>query len=398
MLTDEELEQLLSRGESDLIEFTESAGKHVSDKIRQAICAFANDLARHGKPGVVIVGLRDDGTCAEIAIDDELLKRLAGFRDEGKILPFPVMTVEKRSLNGCEVALVIVEPAVNPPVKVDGRIWVRVGPTCRTASSADENLLLEKRRWNLLEPDAQPVPGAKLDELDLVRFRIEYLPSAVSPQVIEENSRTLEQQLMGQGFVFRDGTTPTRTGLLVVGIEPRRWMSGAYVQFRRVAGQDNADDTIDQEEIGGTVLDQVRRTEDILDINIKEALVIKDDRHQLRPTYPIEALRQIIRNAVLHRTYDASNNPVRVTWYDDRLEVQSPGGPYGSVTVENFGKPGVTDYRNPTLASAMKNLGLVERFGAGMGIIRRRLRENGNPEPELKPDQHFVLVTVRPVP
>lgn len=398
MVTDEELEQLVSRGESDLIEFTERAGSHISDKIRQAICAFANDLARHGKPGVVIVGLRDNGTCAGIAIDDELLTRLAGFRDEGKIQPLPVMTVEKRTLNGCEVALVIVEPAVNPPVSVDGRVWVRVGPTCRTASSADEHHLREKKRWNVLPPDAQPVPGANLDELDLVRFRIEYLPSAVSPQVIEENNRPLEQQLMGQGFVFGDERTPTRVGLLVVGIEPRRWMHGAYIQFRRVAGRDNADDTIDQEEIGGAILDQVRRTEEILDVNIKEALVIKGDRHQLRPTYPLDALKQIIRNAVLHRTYDASNSPVRVTWYDDRLEVQSPGGPYGSVTVDNFGKPGVTDYRNPTLASAMKNLGLVERFGAGMGIIRRRLSENGNPEAEFRPDQHFVLVTVRPVP
>lgn len=398
MITDEELEKLLYRGESDLIEFTESAGKHVSDKIRQAICAFANDLARHGKPGVVIVGLRDDGSCADIRIDDDLLKRLAGFRDEGKIQPFPVMTVERRTIRSCDVAVIIVEPSNNPPVRVDGRTWVRVGPTCRTASSADEHHLLEKKVWSVLEPDAQPVPGASLDELDLVRFRIEYLPSAVSPQVIEENNRPLKQQLMGQGLVFRDGTTPTRTGLLVIGIEPRRWIPGAYVQFRRVNGRDNADDTIDQEEIGGTVLDQVRRTEEILDINIRAPLVITGDRHQSRPTYPLEALKQVIRNAVLHRTYDASNTPIRVTWYDDRLEVQSPGGPYGSVTIDNFGNPGVTDYRNPTLASAMKNLGLVERFGVGMGIIRRRLKENGNPEPEFRPDDHFVLVTVRPAP
>ena len=87
-------------------------------------------------------------------------------------------------------------------------------------------------------------------------------------------------------------------------------MPGAYVQFRRVAGSDLIDDTIDQEEIGGTILDQVQRTEEVLDINIREALFMGTVRHEVRPTYPIDALRQAVRNALLHRTYDASNAPV----------------------------------------------------------------------------------------
>ncbi len=396
MLNDQEIEELFIAGESDRLELTESAGKHVTDKLREVICAFANDLAGHGKPGVVVVGMRDDGSCAHLAIDDVLLKRLAGLRDEGKILPFPVMTVEKRTLRGCEVAAVIVAPSDNSPVKVDGRIWVRVGPTCRSASAPEEHRLLEKRRWGVLPPDAQPVHGAERNELDLRRFQIEYLPSAVAADVIAENERPLEDQLKAQRFVFRDGT-PTRTGLLVVGIEPRRWIPGAYIQFRRVAGSDLTDDTIDQEEIGGTILDQVRRAEEILEVNIRERLVIGGARHELRPDYPAKALQQVVRNAVLHRTYDASNAPVYITWYEDRLEIQSPGGPYGNVTVDNFGT-GVTDYRNPTLANAMKDLGLVERFGIGIGLIRRLFKENGNPAPDFNIQPQNVLVTLRPRP
>lgn len=396
MLTDPELEALLAAGESERVECKESLD-HNTDRIRQAICAFANDLPGHQKPGVVFIGIRDDASCAGLTIDDSVLRRLAGLRDEGKILPFPSMSVEKRTVNGCEVAVVFVSPSENPPVKLDGRVWVRVGPRRGTASPADEHRLLEKRRWGLLPPDAQPVVGAALDELDLRRFQIEYLPSAVSPKVVEENQRSVEEQLKAHRFLFQDGT-PTRTGLLITGIEPRRWIPGAYVQFRRVAGPDLADDTIDQEEIGGTILDQVRRTEEILDVNIREALVIAGDRHEVRPTYPLNAVRQVVRNALLHRTYEASNAPVYVTWYEDRLEVQSPGGPFGNVTAENFGAPGITDYRNPTLANAMKDLGLVERFGAGMGIIRRCLRENGNPEPAFSVELNFVLVTLRPVP
>ncbi len=394
MLTDNCLEALLAVGESDRVEFKESVS---TDRIRQAICAFANDLPNHRRDGVIFVGIKDDGGCANLPVDDSVLKRLAGLRDEGKILPFPSMRVEKRTINGCDVAVVIVSPSDNPPVKVDGRIWVRVGPTRRTASPEEEHRLLEKRRWGALPPDAQPVRGAEIDELDLRRFRLEYLPSAVSPEVIEENDRETIEQLKAHRLVFQDGT-PTLTGLLILGIEPRRWVPGAYIQFRRVAGVELTGDTIDQEEIGGAILDQVRRAEEILEVNVREALVIADKRHEVRPTYPLDALRQVVRNAVLHRTYDASNAPVRVTWYEDRLEIQSPGGPYGQVTAENFGSEDITDYRNPTLANAMKDLGLVERFGVGMGIIRRRLKENRNPPAEFAVEPNFVLVILRPRP
>jgi len=78
-----------------------------------------------------------------------------------------------------------------------------------------------------------------------------------------------------------------------------------------------------------------------------------------------------VRNAYMHRSYEATNAPVRVYWFSDRIEIHNPGGPFGSVTVENFGQPGVTDYRNPNLAEALRALGYVQRFGAGIAIARK---------------------------
>jgi len=87
----------------------------------------------------------------------------------------------------------------------------------------------------------------------------------------------------------------------------------------------------------------------------------------------MEALRQLTRNALMHRSYEATNAPVRVYWFDDRIEIHNPGGPFGGVTPENFGQPGVTDYRNPNLAEALHALGYVQRFGAGIAIARKAL-------------------------
>jgi ATP-dependent DNA helicase RecG len=111
--------------------------------------------------------------------------------------------------------------------------------------------------------------------------------------------------------------------------------------------------------------------------------------------YPRVALQQLIRNAVMHRTYENTNAPARVYWFDDRIEISNPGGPFGTVTRENFGRPGVTDYRNPNLADAMRVMGFVQRFGIGIQTARMELKRNGNPDLEFQIEPMAVLATVR---
>ena len=109
------------------------------------------------------------------------------------------------------------------------------------------------------------------------------------------------------------------------------------------------------------------------------------------------ALQQLVRNAVMHRTYEGTNAPVQVYWFDDRVEIGSPGGPYGSVNVENFGEPGVVDYRNPILAEAMRVLSLVQRYGFGIPAARQALQNNGQQDPEfhVEPDRVRCIVRAR---
>ena len=97
----------------------------------------------------------------------------------------------------------------------------------------------------------------------------------------------------------------------------------------------------------------------------------------------------------MHRTYEATNAPVRVNWFSDRIEIISPGGPYGAVNVDNFGQPGLTDYRNPNLADAMKTLDFVQRFGTGIPTAQRLLRESGHPELELTAQGNYVIAVIK---
>ena len=119
------------------------------------------------------------------------------------------------------------------------------------------------------------------------------------------------------------------------------------------------------------------------------------DREIRRPDYPLVALQQIVRNAVMYRLYEGTNAPVRVYWYSDRVEIISPGGPFGQVTPENFGRAGVNDYRNPHLAEAMRCLGYAQHFGVGIQIARDALARNGNPPLEFRVDSRTVVATIR---
>jgi ATP-dependent DNA helicase RecG len=199
MLTDTELKERMIGLESERVERKASIAE--GDKIRQAICAFANDLPNSGLPGTIFVGVNDNGTCSNLSITDELLRALADMRSDGNILPVPMMSVEKKILDGCEVAVVEVQPSYNTPVRYKGRIWIRVGPRRAIASSEEERMLVEKRLTGNLTFDQNPVIGTTIEDLELDFFKQTYLPSAVAADVLAQNQRTVEQQLASLGFL-----------------------------------------------------------------------------------------------------------------------------------------------------------------------------------------------------
>ncbi|MDQ1283037.1 MAG: ATP-dependent helicase RecG [Euryarchaeota archaeon] len=389
----QELHLMLIDLESDLIE--RKASLSDPDRVRQAICAYANDLPDHRKPGVIFIGANDDGSCAGLTVTDELLLRLSHMRDDGKIQPIPSITVGKNVINKCEMAVIVVKPSLAPPIRFNGVTWIRVGPRRAIATPEEEKILSERRRSRDLPFDLQPVPSARVEELDLDLFEREYLKLAIAPQVLEQNTRSTKDKLKALRFLTPD-EQPTVLGILVIGKEIQDYIPGAYVQFLRLEGMKLTDPIRDQKVIAGPLRQLLMRIDDVIEANNSIYTYVTSERVEIRrPEYPLAALQQLVRNAILHRTYEGTNSPVRIYWFSDRIEIHSPGGPFGQVTKENFGQPGVTDYRNPHLAEAMRVLGYVQRFGIGIEIARKLLEENGNPPPTFDVERNFILVTVR---
>lgn len=394
--TDQELESLLDDLESDRAERKEAWAGNAQHKVREAVCAFANDLPGHGLPGVVFIGAKDNGTPSGKPVDDQLLLTLADIKTDGKIVPPPTLIVEKRLLKGSEMAVLTVMPADVPPVRLEGRIWIRTGPRRDKASAQDERILNERRRHKDLPFDVHPIPACNLSELNRTLFEGEYLGQAFAPDVLEANERTMEQRLAACRMITTvDSPTPTVLGILVLGNSPRSWLPGAYIQFLRVKGTQWGDPIADEEDIDGPLSQMLRRLDDKLKAHVMTSVDFTSQTTEKRSSsYPLAALQQIARNAVMHRTYEHTYSPVRVYWFDDRIEIHSPGGPFGVVTRQNFGRPGFTDYRNPHIAEAMKVLGFVQKFGMGIATAQKALRENGNPPATFQVEDNFVTTTL----
>jgi len=236
-----------------------------------------------------------------------------------------------------------------------------------------------------------------LNDLSRSTFESEYLPGAFSADVLEANQRSYEERLSACRMIESvESPVPTVLGAMVIGQRPRDLIPCDYVQFLRLDGVQLDAPIMDEAVIDGRMSEILMRLDDKLKAHISTRLdLTSTDIEHRSVDYPLPALQQLVRNAIMHRTYETTHAPVRIHWFNERIEILNPGGAYGLVNQSNFGMPGITDYRNPHLAEAMKVLGYVQRFGVGIATAQRLLAENGNPPPEFEVTDTHVLVTVR---
>ncbi|MCO5271417.1 MAG: putative DNA binding domain-containing protein [Cyclobacteriaceae bacterium] len=370
---------LIADLESDRIERTIS---FVEKKLAPAVCAFSNDFPNYKKSGYLLLGVNDDGTIAGLTIGDEDLQKIGNVKSNGNVLPQPSLVVSPVfSLEGGDVVVVEVSPSHYPPVRYDGRCWIRVGPRKSVASIEEERILTERRASYAKTYDLVPALGATLEDISLEHFKVNYLPIAIDKDILQENGRTLEEQLASLRFFDLKNQCPTNAGILLFGLNPEFYFPGAYIQYIKFDGEQMTDDVSFEKKFSGALATELS----VLDGFIKSNIIkgkpkrMESMQEQTITNYPYWALRELVMNAIMHRNYE-SNSPVYLYEFVNRIEIVNPGGLYGEVTPQNF--PNASDYRNVVLAEALKVLGYVNRFNYGIQRAKEELIKNGNGEPK----------------
>lgn len=379
MTTEEKIWTLIGDLESDRIERTTSFRE---DKLGPAVCSFSNDFPNHRQPGYILLGVNDDGSIAGIKIDDEELQKIGNIKSNGNVLPQPSITVSPVfRLEGGDVVVVEVLPSKYPPVRYDGRCWIRVGPRKSKASIEEERILTERRVSYAKTYDLVPALGSTIKDISIELFKMNYLPSAVDKDTLFENGRNVEEQLASLRFYDTKEKSPTNAGILLFGLNPEFYLPGAYIQYIKFSGEEMMSDVEFEKKFSGALMTELRLLDDFIKGNIVKERPVKKDSFQEDTVrnYPYWALRELVMNAVMHRSYE-SNAPIYIYEFVNRIEIINSGGLFGEATPQNF--PNASDYRNVVLAEAMKVLGFVNRFNYGVKRSKEELVKNGNGEPD----------------
>jgi ATP-dependent DNA helicase RecG len=252
--------------------------------------------------------------------------------------------------------------------------------------------------------DLRPCRDATLDDLDpaLIEGYRQVLGQRrpVSPQ----QGRSLEQFLARAGGVVEEGGQfrPTLTGMLFFGKEPQRFYPSFAITFLHFAGTSTARSDpdaplyLDNREFRGTLpamIEAARAT--IFDKLGKQARVNGFVRYEVTD-YPELAYREAIVNAVAHRDYELEGSFIQVRLFADRLEVQSPGGLGGNLTVDNIVYEQYT--RNPHIMRLLEDFGYVEQRGLGIDQMIRAMSDAGHEPPSFESRGTSFWVTLKAIP
>ena len=375
MITKDEIQALLHSTETYRVERTTSTGD--MDKFQEAICAFANDLPNSRKKGYLILGAYDNGTLSGLKVTDDLLKKIAAIRSNGNILPIPVMSVDRYQFPEGDLLVAEVSPSDLPPVRYRGRTFIRIGPRRDIATEAEERILAERRMSFMATFDTMPCLAAKLSDINTDLLRTKYLTPLLGNELVESDTRSIEEQMAAVGMYDTEHQCPTYAAVVLFGHKTRRYMPGLYVQYVRFKGEDVTSEVENEMQLEGNYCELLPRLESLLELSVikKKPVFVSILREEMVSNYPYTAIRELLLNACMHRDMQ-SNTPLRFYEFANHLEILNAGGLYGNARPENF--PGVNDYRNPLVASAMKTMGYVNMFNRGVGQVQTDLKENGN--------------------
>lgn len=252
-----------------------------------------------------------------------------------------------------------------------------------------------------LQWDEQVVNEASVSDLE-PELLTGYLASqkAIRPKSFMHG----EQQAMQHLRLTKQGV-PTLAALLVFGVYPQEFYPRLTVTFALFPGTSKGEVTqgarlLDSRTFGGTVSELVEQVTQTVKANMRTAGFIDGAYRKELPDYPPVAVREAIVNALMHRDYspEALGTQIQVNMFIDRLEITSPGGLYGAVTIDTLGSIGVSSTRNQRLSTFMESTALpggalAENRGTGIQVIQHALKDALMPPAEMRNDlTQFTIV------
>lgn len=357
-------------GESETTEFKTSLAEWKD--VIETISAFSN---KNG--GTIFIGVGDKCEIIGTDIGKNTIEVLAN-QIKQNIDPVVYPSIHIENMDGKQVIVVDVGEYEQKPVFAFSRAFVRVGKSNqKLGSDGIRNLALNSSKvyW-----DSRACAGAGLEDIDEAKVEWFLDERKRTRNVAKPKDMVFEELLINIGAVksLNGDMKPTNAGILFFGKAPQRFFVNSGLRVAKFKGTDVTHPVIDRVDCRGTLWEIVNMAEEFVRRNVRllSFRVSTSFQREDKFEYPIDALREAIINALIHRSYTEPAD-VRMFLFDTHAEIINPGTfPEGVTPKHPVHKP-----VNPILSSFMYDIGFIEKYGSGIKLMMRLCRKWGNKEP-----------------
>lgn len=387
-MTLNDLQKLISQGESSTLEFKRSTTQLKG--AGQTLCAFLNN-----EGGTVVIGVSDKGKIIGQHITDNTRKEIAHML---KLLePYPAIDTEYISLHDNDKYLIVLSTKSNhiAPYIFDGCPYIRNQSTTTKMKQEHYQEILLDRLHNPKPWDLLPAKNITIDDLDgdeiLLAIQEGILQRRIKGQYITDG---IKKALIHLKLLRND--VPINAAVVLFAKDVFPDYSQCLIRMARFKGISKSEFIDNQQEFGNffylldTAEEFVRRH-----TPVAGRLELGKMKRTDTPLVPSRAVREAIINALCHRDYTISNGSISIGIYDDRLEITSPGRLPKEMTLEKLKMTHESHPRNKEIARVLYRCGFIEHWGSGTEEMINLCAESGLPEPEFIEDDNTFIVRFR---
>jgi ATP-dependent DNA helicase RecG len=355
------------------------------EPLAETLVALANSDG-----GTILIGVDETGQATGQIFEDEVGEALRAAVRECRP-PVEARWHQAAAEEGQVFAIVV---ARSPELHslADGRVLVRTGVENRPLSGDQIRQLAATKSTGDFE--AEPAPGARRADFDdevIAEFVAKW-----EERRRREWTRSVDDLLHEVGALGGDGR-PSIAGVLLFARNPQAFLPQSRLTFVKFVGtlprgESGQPGYGRREEIGGPLARIIQRTWEIVGEEMRIGAVVTGLEREERTEYPVAAVREALVNAVAHRDYRLGGRRIEVRMFTDRMEVISPGGLPGFVTVDNIVEEHFS--RNPRIVSGLYQWGYIEELGLGVDLMIEEMVRTGHPPPKFKDTPYSFTVTL----
>jgi ATP-dependent DNA helicase RecG len=374
------------------------------DSLAKEIVALANL-----RGGTILLGVEDDGSVSGLTRAPQAAETWVMDVCRGNVQPplipyWETITWERDRTVGI---ITIIEAGDKPYKARRGSAWqtfIRVGSTSREATRDEEARLYQQS--GMIRYELKPVPGAELADLDMrrlvayfLRHRQQDAPDASDAGAWQRLLLNTELMVEASGRV-----TPTVGGMLLFGRAPSRFLPQAGFTVVAFEGLEKDYAAKERATLRGPMAPLLDEKAELVEAGLVEQALafvqrnappgagLVDGRRITHSAFPVEAIREAVVNALVHRDYSIAGTDIELSLFADRLEIVSPGRLPNTITVERM-RTGCRYARNELLKETMRDFGYLE--ATGMGVPRKIIstyRKLEARDPDLIADEAQFIV------